>query len=231
MKKYFPLLLSILTVLISACSNEYSWEYINASCPTNQDRILKPGGDDLVIDVESTHSFVFTSDPSEACDFINDGVVTYDKEGVALVKKSYLVGVKANPTNLGREIRIYAKQKHNPNILTSIIFYQPAPIEADYVNSNNANLKPEGEEITIRIASTQSYVLTAAPAGACTFENNGVVEYTEEESGASLVSKTHKVKIEPNTTGEEREITIVATQNGSPEMFASLVFTQPGQAN
>ncbi len=229
MRKYL-LLLPMMATLFSACSQGYSWEIISADYVSNRDGILNPNGGEITIKVASTHSFVMTAEPSDACDFVSNGVVNYSQEGVALLELNHLVGVKPNPTNTDRLIVIYAKQRHNPEIQTSLLFNQPAPIKAYSVTNLNEKVDASGGNVVFKIASTNSYVLTSEPYDACIFKADGVVNYAPEEEGVKLIEKEHEVQIKPNTTGQEREIVIYARQGRNPDtMFASIVVKQSAQ--
>lgn len=126
MKKYLLLLLPMMAILLSACSKGYSLEMIEADYVTNEDKILKAEGENIVINVASTHSYIMTSVPSGACEFRNSGVVPYTKEGVAVIELEHEVQINPNTSGEDREIRIFARHRRNPEIVTSILFYQPA---------------------------------------------------------------------------------------------------------
>lgn len=129
MKKYLLLLLPMAAVLFSACSKGYSLEMIEADYVTNEDKILKAEGENIVFKVSSTHSYIMTSVPSDACTFRNNGVVPYTKEGVAIVELEHEVKVNPNTSGENREVRIFARHRRNPEIVTSILFYQPSQVK------------------------------------------------------------------------------------------------------
>ncbi len=135
MRKYL-LLLPLMAILFSSCSESYSREEITGYCTSTLPQYESAGGEKysvlpaeggtIQIRVESTHSFVMTSIPQEACEFTAYGVVNFSKEGVALVATYHNVLINPNTTNKGRYVSITAKQRHNPDIVTTIPFYQPA---------------------------------------------------------------------------------------------------------
>lgn len=126
MKKYLLLLLPMVVILLSSCSKGYSLEMIDADYVTNEDKILKAEGENIIINVASTHSYIMTSVPSDACTFRNNGVVPYTKEGVAIIEIEHEVQVNPNTSGENREVCIFARHRRNPEIVTSILFYQPA---------------------------------------------------------------------------------------------------------
>ncbi len=131
MKKYLFLMLPLVAILFSACSEGYSLEKIEAYYVTNEDKILDANGETITIMVASTHSYVMKSEPSDACSFLRNGVVTYSQEGVAIMEVEHEVGINPNTTGQGREVIITATHRHNPEIITSLLFYQPAQTEEE----------------------------------------------------------------------------------------------------
>lgn len=126
MKKYFMLLLPMMAILLSACSKGYSLEMIDADYVTNTNQILKAEGEKITIKVSSTHSYVMTALPAGSCEFVNNGVVKYSQEGVAIIDLEHEVLVNPNTTGEEREVQIIATQRHNPEIVSTIIFRQLA---------------------------------------------------------------------------------------------------------
>lgn len=126
MKKYLLLLFPMVVILLSSCSKGYSLEMIDADYVTNEDKILKAEGENIIINVASTHSYIMTSVPSGACTFRNNGVVPYTKDGVAIIEIEHEVQVNPNTSGENREVCIFARHRRNPEIVTSILFYQPA---------------------------------------------------------------------------------------------------------
>lgn len=249
MRKYLLLLLPAVAILLAACSKGYSLEYMNASYVSKKDQIDEPNPnpivpEDQVIDAEggklycvvsSTHSYVLSADPSGICDFVNNGVVKYSQEGVAIIDIKHEVSVNPNNTESGRVVRIVATQRRNSQMVASLMYYQPTTgaIKAQYITNQDQGVAAEGETIRFKVLSTHSYVLTANPSDACTFENNG--EVTINDEGRELNERVHEVTITPNTTGEVREIHITATLKNKENISdkenhtIDLVYYQPAQ--
>lgn len=146
MKKYLFLLFPVMVILLSACSKGYSLEAIEADYVTNRDMILPAEGGTITIKVSSTHSYVMSADPAGSMDFVRNGIVTIAPEGVAIVDMKHDVQVNPNTSGEGRQVRIYARQTHNPDIVTSLLFYQPAQENADEGGEGGENEETgEGE--------------------------------------------------------------------------------------
>ncbi len=134
--KKFLLMLPLVAILISSCSEGYSLEQISSYCVTELEKyeipsgesigVLSADGGKITISVTSTHSYVMNSDPAGVFEFTAYGVVNFSQEGVALIETWHEVQVNPNTTGKPREVRIMAKQRHNPEMVTSILFYQPA---------------------------------------------------------------------------------------------------------
>ncbi len=132
MKKIFLLLLlPLLAMVFSACSEDYSKEQIESFYVDPINGVLKAEGQDFTIKVASTHSYVLTAQPADACDFVANGVVEFDKEGVAIMEINNLISVKPNTTDKVRLIAITATHRHNQEMQTTIFFHQSAQIETD----------------------------------------------------------------------------------------------------
>lgn len=202
---------------------------------TDEDLVIDAEGGKLYCVVSSTHSYVLSADPSGICDFVNNGVVKYSQEGVAIIDIKHEVSVHPNNTESGRVVRVVATQRRNSCMVASLMYYQPTTgaIKAQYVTNQDKNVAAEGETIRFKVLSTHSYVLTVNPSDACTFENNG--EVTIDDEGRELNERVHEVTVTPNTTGELREIHITATlkkgeNNADTEgRIVDLVYYQPAQ--
>lgn len=123
--KRLLLLLPFLAVLLASCDKTVSNEFIQMSYNTPENGVIAAEGGEIIINVESTHSFQMSSN-SSAFSFFQDGLVRYDKDGVAIVETVHTVYVAPNETGKERELSIVARHLHNPEILSSLNFIQPA---------------------------------------------------------------------------------------------------------
>lgn len=146
MKKYLFLFLPVMAILLSACSNGYSLEYIYADYVTNKNQILSADGGIVTIKISSTHSYVMTSEPADAVEFSSNGVVKYSHEGVSVVDLDHDVLVSPNTSGKAREVRIFARQRHNQEIVTSLLFYQPAMENTDNPENPDEENNPGKEK-------------------------------------------------------------------------------------
>ena len=124
-KYIFFLLLTIGT--FASCSKEISLEQIYMSYNKPIDGLIKAEGGEIVVDVTSTHSFQFSSPTPSIVSFINDGIVKYSQNGVAIVTTSHTIRIEPNETDTTREVIIYTKQLHNQDMASSLIFLQQSP--------------------------------------------------------------------------------------------------------
>lgn len=92
------------------------------------DGLIKAEGGEIVVDVTSTHSFQFSSPTPSIVSFINDGIVKYSQNGVAIVTTSHTIRIEPNETDTTREVIIYTKQLHNQDMASSLIFLQQSPL-------------------------------------------------------------------------------------------------------
>ena len=125
-KYIFFLLLTIGT--FASCSKEISLEQIYMSYNKPIDGLIKAEGGEIVVDVTSTHSFQFSSPTPSIVSFINDGIVKYSQNGVAIVTTSHTIRIEPNKTDTTREVIIYTKQLHNQDMASSLIFLQQSPL-------------------------------------------------------------------------------------------------------
>ena len=125
-KYIFFLLLTIGT--FASCSKEISLEQIYMSYNKPIDGLIKAEGGEIVVDVTSTHSFQFSSPTPSIVSFINDGIVKYSQDGVAIVTTSHTIRIEPNETDTTREVIIYTKQLHNQDMASSLIFLQQSPL-------------------------------------------------------------------------------------------------------
>ena len=125
-KYIFFLLLTIGT--FASCSKEISLEQIYMSYNKPIDGLIKAEGGEIVVDVTSTHSFQFSSPTPSIVSFINDGIVKYSQNGVAIVTTSHTIRIEPNETDTTREVIIYTKQLHNQDMASSLIFLQQSPL-------------------------------------------------------------------------------------------------------
>lgn len=125
-KYIFFLLLTIGT--FASCSKEISLEQIYMSYNKPIDGLIKAEGGEIVVDVTSTHSFQFSSPTPSVVSFINDGIVKYSQNGVAIVTTSHTIRIEPNKTDTTREVIIYTKQLHNQDMASSLIFLQQSPL-------------------------------------------------------------------------------------------------------
>jgi hypothetical protein len=125
-KYIFFLLLTIGT--FASCSKEISLEQIYMSYNKPIDGLIKAEGGEIVVDVTSTHSFQFSSPTPSIVSFINDGIVKYSQDGVAIVTTSHTIRIEPNETDTTREVIIYTKHLHNQDMASSLIFLQQSPL-------------------------------------------------------------------------------------------------------
>lgn len=112
----------------ASCSKEISLEQIYMSYNKPIDGLIKAEGGEIVVDVTSTHSFQFSSPTPSIVSFINDGIVKYSQDGVAIVTTSHTIRIEPNKTDTTREVIIYTKQLHNQDMASSLIFLQQSPL-------------------------------------------------------------------------------------------------------
>lgn len=112
----------------ASCSKEISLEQIYMSYNKPIDGLIKAEGGEIVVDVTSTHSFQFSSPTPSVVSFINDGIVKYSQDGVAIVTTSHTIRIEPNKTDTTREVIIYTKQLHNQDMASSLIFLQQSPL-------------------------------------------------------------------------------------------------------
>lgn len=112
----------------ASCSKEISLEQIYMSYNKPIDGLIKAEGGEIVVDVTSTHSFQFSSPTPSIVSFINDGIVKYSQDGVAIVTTSHTIRIEPNETDTTREVIIYTKQLHNQDMASSLIFLQQSPL-------------------------------------------------------------------------------------------------------
>lgn len=125
MTKRLLFILPLLVLLFVSCDKTISREEISMSYNTPANSILPAEGGEITINVASTHSFRLSSS-SSAMSFFKEGLVTYDKEGVAIVETTHTINVAPNETTEEKEMIVVARQLHNPEILSSLVFIQPA---------------------------------------------------------------------------------------------------------
>lgn len=125
--KYIFFLLLTIGIFVS-CSKEISLEQIYMSYNKPVDGLIKAEGGEIVVDVTSTHSFQFSSPTPSVVSFINDGIVKYSQDGVAIVTTSHTIRIEPNETDTTREVIIYTKQLHNQDMASSLIFLQQSPL-------------------------------------------------------------------------------------------------------
>lgn len=119
----------LLTIgIFVSCSKEISLEQIYMSYNKPVDGLIKAEGGEIVVDVTSTHSFQFSSPTPSVVSFINDGIVKYSQDGVAIVTTSHTIRIEPNETDTTREVIIYTKQLHNQDMASSLIFLQQSPL-------------------------------------------------------------------------------------------------------
>ena len=141
--KYIFFLLLTIGIFVS-CSKEISLEQIYMSYNKPVDGLIKAEGGEIVVDVTSTHSFQFSSPTPSVVSFINDGIVKYSQDGVAIVTTSHTIRIEPNKTDTTREVIIYTKQLHNQDMASSLIFLQQSPL----TNSDTTqNQNPAGRNI------------------------------------------------------------------------------------
>ena len=141
--KYIFFLLLTIGIFVS-CSKEISLEQIYMSYNKPVDGLIKAEGGEIVVDVTSTHSFQFSSPTPSIVSFINDGIVKYSQDGVAIVTTSHTIRIEPNKTDTTREVIIYTKQLHNQDMASSLIFLQQSPL----TNSDTTqNQNPAGRNI------------------------------------------------------------------------------------
>lgn len=125
MTKRLLLLLPFLAVLFVSCDKTISNEMIQLSYETPNNGVIPAEGGEIIVVAESTHSFQMSS-TSSAFSFFQEGKVKYDKEGVAIVETRHTIYVAPNETGKEREMHIVARHLHNPEILSTLNFVQPA---------------------------------------------------------------------------------------------------------
>lgn len=228
MRKHLSFLLPIAAILLPACSDGYSREMLNAEYVTNTDRLLNAEGENFRFKVASTHSYVMTSSPDGAILFRNNGVVQYTQEGIAIVDLEHEAQVNPNNSAEDRTVYVYARQRHNPEIAASLYFVQPGQLKITYVSNPGMILSADGETIKLSVSSTQPYVMTSVPADACTFANDGIVDF--EKQGTGFNDQEHEVKLNRNDDGQEREVRIYVKHRDNQQISTSVTLRQHGQA-
>lgn len=228
MRKHLLFLLPVMAILLAACSKGYSLEMINADYVTNTDKILNAEGENITIKVTSTHSYVMSSTPSDALAFSNNGVVKYTKEGVAIVELKHEVQVNPNPSANGREVMVIARHRNNPDMVASLLFFQPGQLKVDYTGTPDAVLDAKGASIKLHVSSTQPYVMTSVPEGVCRFENNGVVDFDKE--GVNFHEQDHDVLLNANDSEEEREVRICVKHRDNQQISTYITLRQHGRS-
>lgn len=124
MKKTFIALVSAFALFCS-CSDDQSFKSITMDYVSPDNGVIPAEGGEIEIKVNSTHSFQMTSS-SAAFSFFRDGMVNYDKDGVAIVTTSHKVNVTPNTTGSERRLSIIATQLSNADMRASLQFIQPA---------------------------------------------------------------------------------------------------------
>ena len=121
--KKFLFSLILLPIAFTSCNKTISYEAINMDYNELETEILS--GDEQVIQVgvSSTHSFRLHCD-SSFVKFENNGVVTYDKNGLAMVRTIHNIYIDANETDTSRIFFVEATNKFNESISSSLIFKQ-----------------------------------------------------------------------------------------------------------
>lgn len=99
-------------------------------------------------------------------------------------------------------------------------------INASYVTPDDGLIPAEGGEIIIKVASTHSFKMSS-PSSAFSFFKDGMVTYSKD--GVMVVETDHTIHVEPNETGQERQMYIVARQLHNSEMASTLYFLQPAK--
>ncbi len=227
MRKHLLLFLPLAAILLSACSQGYSLEMIQAYYVTNTDKVLNAEGEDIRVKVSSTHSYVMSAEPAGAMEFRNNGVVPYTQEGIAIVDLEHEVMV--NPNNSADDRRVYfiARQRRNQDIVTTLEFVQPGQLKVSRVDDPNAVLSADGETVRIRVSSTQPYVMTSVPAEACSFANAGIVDFKKE--GPGFDEQVHDVQVNRNESADEREIRIYVSHRDNQQIITSITLRQNGR--
>ena len=123
MRKHILFLLPIFSLLLSSCLNTYSLESISMDYNDMETNVLSAEAQEFEIGVTSTHSFNLHCD-SSFVSFINNGVVTYNNSGVAVVRTTHKVYLEENKTPDERVFYIQATNKFNPERTAAIIFKQ-----------------------------------------------------------------------------------------------------------
>lgn len=125
MTKRLLFILPLMAMLLLSCDNAISHHEIKITFDTPNNSIIPAEGGEIIINVASTHSFKLSSN-SSAMSFFKDGLVNYDKDGVAIVETKHTINVDSNKTKKERELIVVARQLSNPEILSSLVFIQPA---------------------------------------------------------------------------------------------------------
>ncbi|MDE5561522.1 MAG: hypothetical protein K2J00_06970 [Bacteroidaceae bacterium] len=128
MKKYLLLLLPLLAVFFVSCDDEVSHKEISMYHVEPQNGVVNSDGGEITIMVASTHSFQLSSDISDVS-FFEEGIVKYKKDGVAVIETQHLVYVAPNNTGKERRFYIQARQLMNADMVSTLLFVQPAKIE------------------------------------------------------------------------------------------------------
>lgn len=130
MKKLHLLLLSFLAITLFGCDEKMTFEQISMDYVNPEIGVIGADGGEITLSVASTHSFRLTTNCPSDVFFFRDGVVDYDKNGVALVTTNHAVSVGKNTGNTPREIHIYAKQQHNAE-MSAVLIYLQSPKEKE----------------------------------------------------------------------------------------------------
>lgn len=141
MKKTFIILISLFA-LLSSCTDTPNLESLSMGYVTPEYGVIPASGGEITISATSTHSFQMTSN-STAFSFLKDGIVKFNKEGVALVTTTHLINVTPNETGAERQLTIIATHLQNPDITASLRFVQPAQEEDEEDSPEDSNLPGE----------------------------------------------------------------------------------------
>lgn len=130
MKKYLLLLLPLLAVFFLSCDDEVSHKEISMCHVEPQNGVVNADGGEITIMVASTHSFQLSSSITDVS-FFKDGIVKYNKEGVAVIETQNQVHVAPNNTGKERRFYIQARQLMNADMVSTLLFVQPAKAESE----------------------------------------------------------------------------------------------------
>jgi hypothetical protein len=131
MKKYLFILLLLPIALIS-CDKTVSYEAINMDYNELESQILSADEQVIQVGVSSTHSFRLHCD-SSFVSFDYNGLVNYDRSGLAMVRTVHNVYIKANETDTSRIFFVQVTNKYNSSISSSLMFKQLAKEKQDEI--------------------------------------------------------------------------------------------------